>query len=958
LSFAADPSLNVTLIPVEPYQAHYIEEMKVIIRESLSIVVCLCPHEHEILGVTRDALDADMIGVGRAWVFLDMPDHFDSELLPRGVIGIVAKDARDDLLTDFNHSVIIALDPVQYPGTGPNTNTNPLSLLFYDAIHVIKDSIDSLNLKSSSVNGVNMISEMHSLNFSRTSGSFTFDQHGQRSSQNFQVLNFMGPGHHPVEIAVWNASSHDFAPHLEIINSTVVWPGDTFEVPQDSDIEVPLVFISDLNPPDTSLSPLQENGTRSLIKYAVHLANSRYGCLPHGHKIEMLIFDDHGDPANAILKASEFNTYGIVGAIGSLTSVVSQAIQYSLSIEHIAQISSSATDALLSDKFNSPTFFRNVPSDELRAKGMMSICQHFGWDHIALMSSKDSVGSSLAHFISIEAPTHGIKLQAVFQNDLSFSGLEEQIGQLMSKKVKIVVFSSPTPSLLINAVKLSKKIGFKPNAWFGTENWIVDDFESQLNGTGLTTADFDGFVSINPSGGIGDQFTELLTNLTTLDPIEYPGLDNIDALRQSYVARTFDTVFIYADAIRRIVLAGDNPRDPRAITQALFQTHLNLTTGSTSFNIHGDRIGSYDINNSIDGKLQFSGRWMVGSGASISHPIVWPDGTTTIPSSTPPIVREWLKIKSSAGVIFSVFASVGIVISLLLSGLVIHQWNSPVIRSATPPFLLVMLAGCMIGYGTIWTWVGEPHDYICVLRIWLSPLAYIFIMAPLLTKTWRLHRIFTLGSLKIAPIPLYKLIIMCCGIIAIQVVICIVWVSLGSFHEAYFLESDNEFVAHYTCSQTSVNRIITFVTYGYFGLITLIGGYLAFKVRNLPKDFNESRWIGLAIYNTVLWGTLVIILGYSMKKFPTTVLILCCVASLAITTGAISFMLIPKMWTLWKHPEKRSSSSGPAGSTNTATSPMTDTSVSRKFDYSYRPPNSNNPRNVSGGTSKERTYSK
>lgn len=97
------------------------------------------------------------------------------------------------------------------------------------------------------------------------------------------------------------------------------------------------------------------------------------------------------------------------------------------------------------------------------------------------------------------------------------------------------------------------------------------------------------------------------------------------------------------------------------------------------------------------------------------------------------------------------------------------------------------------------------------------------------------------------------------------------------------------------------------MTYAYIGLLIVSGGYLAFKVRKLPRDFNESKWIARTIYNISLFAILIIILGYSLSKYYIVVLILICVCTLAICYGSMLLMMAPKIWTLYKHPEKRSS---------------------------------------------------
>jgi hypothetical protein len=390
---------------------------------------------------------------------------------------------------------------------------------------------------------------------------------------------------------------------------------------------------------------------------------------------------------------------------------------------------------------------------------------------------------------------------------------------------------------------------------------------------------------------------------------------------------------------------GGNPRNGTALFSAMRSTDAQFLTGNVKFDQNADRLGSYDIVNLVPGTTvaTLAGRVDYSGSVDITNTIVWPSGTTEIPIAVLPPTLKWLEWKSPAGIILSIFAGLGIIVAIIMFAVMVHQRDSPVVMVATWQFLLVMLFGCALGFGSVFTWIGRPYDYTCALRIWIPPMAFILIMAPLLTKTWRLHRIFTLGSLKVRPYPLSYLIAMCAVLFTVQFIICIFWIALGTIKPVIVPDANDKKIAYVVCASNQSNRIASYVTYGYLGLLMLIGCYLTFRVRNLPKDFNESRWIGFSIYNTMLFSIIIIIVGYALNKFPITVMILICVCTLAIAIGAVSFMLAPKLWTLIRHPEKRSNSSGNSGSTNTNTNSY---SGSRKVQTGPR-------HNFSKGTSRD-----
>lgn len=373
--------------------------------------------------------------------------------------------------------------------------------------------------------------------------------------------------------------------------------------------------------------------------------------------------------------------------------------------------------------------------------------------------------------------------------------------------------------------------------------------------------------------------------------------------------RSFDAALVIANAITRLVQDGGNPRNGAALLSYMLSSNMTGLTGPLIFEETGDRKPFLIVRNVQNGIMQPVGSWSEDQSLVFnSRAIYWPDGTTNVPLDRRARTVTWLKWDSGAGITLAVIATIGLIFGLLVLIAIYWQHESPVITSSTWQFLIVMIIGAMIGFGSVFVQIGYPTTFVCVLRIWMTPLALILIIAPLLTKTWRLHRIFSLRDLKTTPIPLSRLVLLTLICVLIQIIILIFWTSLGTVKVELSPALDDEKLAYAICATNLVNRISTYVTYTYLGILIIICCYLAFKVRKLPKDFNESRWIAVAIYNTLLMVVLLFILGYALRKYKITILILFCSGTIVIGLGALCAMMIPKLWELLRHPERRSSS--------------------------------------------------
>lgn len=546
--------------------------------------------------------------------------------------------------------------------------------------------------------------------------------------------------------------------------------------------------------------------------------------------------------------------------------------------------------------------------------------KYFGWSNIGLIYSTDAYSTGLATTVATSATAMGVNIMAQVSIDESTVDPVSAVKIVKNSGARILVLltTNPTWSVIIQAM-----IGadYKPAAVLGPDALLATGLNFLVNTSGgAPESFFEGWLTTNPPSGHGpfwDDFLAAFAALGSQADVLFPGLTAFINSGLSYNPLLVDAVFIYADAIKRCIHDGFSPKDGAKLLQYLLATNLTLSTGVTQFDANGDRIGPFDVWNVVGGATPLVARYDVVNGYQSLQSVVWPSGDGTIPLDVIPRVPHWLEWSSAGGVVMTVLAAIGLLIVLLSFVVLIWQHHSPILISSTWEFLILMLFGAAVGYGSMFTWIGMPNKAACALRIWLPPLAFILILAPLLAKTWRLHRIFTLGSLKIVPIRLWKLVLFVTALVLLQIIICAFWIGFGTIEPITVNDPNNFTSSNVICEQNSANRIATWATFGYLGLCLLVGAYYAFRVRNLPKEFNESRFIGFTIYNCILIVVIFIILGYTLTNFPATVMILICIATWIISTAAVGFMLLPKFWTLYKDPSQRSSSINTSKPTHT-----------------------------------------
>ncbi|XP_078504415.1 vomeronasal type-2 receptor 26-like [Lissotriton helveticus] len=96
---------------------------------------------------------------------------------------------------------------------------------------------------------------------------------------------------------------------------------------------------------------------------------------------------------------------GVIGDLGSITSIPMAQL---LGIYGYAQISYGATDPLLSDRNQFPTFFRSVPDELSQHAGIAELLVHMGWTWVGIVASHDDDGEQESEELEAVMTKYGI----------------------------------------------------------------------------------------------------------------------------------------------------------------------------------------------------------------------------------------------------------------------------------------------------------------------------------------------------------------------------------------------------------------------------------------------------------------------------------------------------------------------------------------------------------------------
>lgn len=252
---------------------------------------------------------------------------------------------------------------------------------------------------------------------------------------------------------------------------------------------------------------------------------------------------------------------------------------------------------------------------------------------------------------------------------------------------------------------------------------------------------------------------------------------------------------------------------------------------------------------------------------------------------------------------FLAIACLGIAVLLAFAVCLIMFRRHPAFKASSIVFSSVVLVGSALGLVEVL--LMYPYDNIttglCVAKPWVGNLSFVITFAALYAKTWRLVRIFSnkkLRVLEISNFQLFKFVGVAFGIVAIYL---IVWSAVDTPTPSTVTSASGQLIY-----RTCYSKYLFWqpVALGVLGLAFFTGIYLIIKVRKVPSTFNESRWISFSMYNTLVMGSICIILVYVLgNENPDIEYLFSSIGFIVGSLGTAMLIFVPKFYIYAQNPD-------------------------------------------------------
>jgi 7 transmembrane sweet-taste receptor of 3 GCPR/Periplasmic binding protein domain len=514
---------------------------------------------------------------------------------------------------------------------------------------------------------------------------------------------------------------------------------------------------------------------------------------------------------------------------------------------------------------------------------------------------------------SVDADAQAKIIRSLLKNEtingISMAVIEETIAneladEALDAKIPFITFDSDAPS--------SKRL-----AYVGTDNFEFGQSLAKV------------LLQINPKGGIYGIIDAAPPNLQLrAEGIRYrlqhtrwtesaaSPKDCLDSIPLS-IQHMYDYASLTDEPINAIVPVGGWPMRNETGWKEFVDAYRNLTLDVADTDPNQLDLLSKAYVDGLVGQVPYQ----MGSKSiqmlleiSTGKPIMEKIATTSlvevvrIPLSLPRVDVNDNQLES---LVVVGYTAVALVYLLTIAFMIFTGWkrNMRVIKASQPLFLYIILFGVLIMISSIIPLsiddsAGSPAEYVnaaCMTFPWLLTLGFATTFSALLSKTWRINKIFQ-TSLRFTrkEVNSWDVLFPVIILLGANILVLSLWTAFAplQFSRQPHPGTDawNRVISTYgMCSSpNALPYAVTIVILNF--MLLLIANYQAFRARDIQSEFSESKYIAIVMGSMLQIAVIGIPIVFLVYDEPRVVYLVISLAIFSICLSILLFIFIPKIY--------------------------------------------------------------